>query len=363
MGVVHVLRVIPQVRSSDFERSRQSANRIVIFVSRYADLDESSVWPTAKQVRRAWAWRWAFQRRWEVVELPEPLWLRALPLTVSVGLAVRLSDLVQRRRTRIVTYGMENSDPDMLMVGIPTPLHRLVFGVIRRLCTVIYDRIAFASESARNCYTATRVLPVRCTTGVFEELPEACRCHRGQPKVKQFAFVGALEPRKGLPDLLAAWEEGGLGGEGWQLAIAGSGPLADDLAAAAAADPSIIPLGPINRRQVHDVMARTAVAVLPSRRWGRWREQIGNSIAEGLAHGCHIVATPDSGLAGWLRRNGHEVLPEDFAVAHLRDAMRRVAISRLSPTTVEESLPPLGGRTAAEDWMCANEASAPARIS
>ena len=52
-------------------------------------------------------------------------WLRALPLTVSVGLAVRLSDLVQRRRTRIVTYGMENSDPDVLLAGIPRPLHRL----------------------------------------------------------------------------------------------------------------------------------------------------------------------------------------------------------------------------------------------
>ena len=354
---MRVLRVIPEVRSFDFERSRQSAYRIVIFVSRYADLDESSVWPTARRVRRAGAWRWAFRQRWQVVELPEPLWLRALPLTVSVGLAVRLSDLVQRRRTQIVTYGMENSDPDVLLAGIPRPLHRAVFGVIRGLNTIMYDRIAFASASAKDCYTAARVLAARCTTRVFDELPEACACHHGRLKGKQMTFVGALEHRKGLPDLLAGWQQTGLGAEGWQLVIAGSGPLANDLARAAAADPSILPLGPISRCEVHEVMARTAVVVLPSRRWGRWREQIGYSIAEGLAHGCHVVATPDSGLAGWLRRHGHDVLPENFTVTDLRDAMRRVASARLDPTLVEESLPPLGGRMAAEEWMCSDEAN------
>jgi glycosyltransferase involved in cell wall biosynthesis len=352
---VSILRVIPEVRSIDFERSRQAACRIVIFVSRYADLDESSVWPTARQVRRAWAWQWGFRRRWEVVELPEPLWLRALPLTVSVGLAVRLSDLIQRRRTRIVTYGMENSAPDTLMSGIPRPLHKAVFGVIRGLSNIMYDRIAFASVSAKDCYAAARVLGTRCTTRVFDELPEACACHHGRRKEKQMTFVGALEHRKGLPDLLAAWQETGLGAEAWQLAIAGSGPLADDLARAAAADSSILPLGPINRGEVHEVMARTAVVVLPSRRWGRWREQIGNSIAEGLAHGCHVVATPDSGLAEWLGRHGHDALPENFTVTDLRDAMRRVANSRLDPTLVEESLPSLGGRMTAEEWMCSDE--------
>lgn len=354
---MHVLRVIPEVRSFDFERSRQSAYRTVIFVSRYADLDESSVWPTARQVRRICAWQWAFRRRWQVVELPEPLWLRALPLTASVGLAVRLSDLVHRRRTRIVTYGMENSDPDMLLAGIPRTLHTAVFGVIRGLSTIMYDRIAFASVSAMDCYTAARVLATRCTTRVFDELPEACACHHGQRKGKQMTFVGALEHRKGLPDLLAAWQQTGLGAEGWQLLVAGSGPLAAALAQAAADDPSILPLGPISRRKVHEVMGRAAVVVLPSRRWGRWREQIGYSIAEGLAHGCHVVATPDSGLAGWLRQHGHDVLPENFEMTDLRDAMRRVANARLDPTRIEESLPPLGGRIAAEEWMCSDEAN------
>jgi glycosyltransferase involved in cell wall biosynthesis len=91
--------------------------------------------------------------------------------------------------------------------------------------------------------------------------------------------------------------------------------------------------------------------VLPSRREGRWREQIGLSIVEGLAHGCHVIATPDTGLAGWLSRHGHDVLPEDFTVADLVGAMRQAADTRLSPAMVQESLPAVDGRISAEDWM------------
>jgi glycosyltransferase involved in cell wall biosynthesis len=348
---VRVLRVLPAVRSSDFERSRQSAGRSVIFASRYVDLDESSIWPTARQVPLPLAWCWAFRRRWQVVELPEPLWLRALPLTVSVGLAVRLSDLVLRRRTRIVTYAMENNEPRLLMGRIPRRMHSVVFGVIRLVSQHIYDRIAFASMAAKRCYMSARVLPVQCTSAIFEDLPEPCTCYHGQPKAQQITFIGALEARKGLPDLLAAWRETGLGAAGWKLAIAGSGPLAQDVILASAADSTILSLGQIGRREVHEVMAGTAVVVLPSRREGRWREQIGMSIVEGLAHGCHVVATPDTGLSGWLRRHGHSVLPEDFTVADLGATLTRAADNPLSPAMVQKSLPPVWGRIAAEDWM------------
>ena len=348
---MQILWVIPEVRSAHFERSRPVGNLHIIFVSRYKDLDESSIWPSARQVPLALAWAWALRGRWQVVHLPEPLWLRALPLTVSVGLTVRLADLFLRRRTRIVTYAMENNEPTLLMNGIPGFLHRFVFGLIRGLSTIIFDRIAFASSSARECYAATRVLPSRCTTALFEDLAAPCMAHRDERKMQQMTFVGVLELRKGLPDLLAAWEQANLGAAGWELAIAGSGPLAEDLARAAAADTSITPLGQIDRRKVHEVMARTAVVVLPSRREGRWREQIGLSIVEGLSHGCHVIATPDTGLGGWLSRHGHDVLPENFTVPDLVDALRRAADTRLSPAMVRDSLPPVDGRIAAENWM------------
>jgi len=325
---------------------------MVIFVSRYSDLDESSVWPDSRQVRRSLAWLWAFRGGWRVVELPEPLWLRALPLTASVGLAVRVADLVRRRRTRVVTYAMENNDPATLLRGLPRPLHGVVFGVIRRLNELIYDRIAFASVAAGDCYRASRTLPARCVTALFEDLPEACPEATDRERAHRVAFVGALEPRKGVSDLLAAWRESRLGTAGWELAIAGSGPLAGTVAAAAAVDPSVAALGPLDRADVRKLLADSAVVVLPSRRVGRWREQIGLSILEGLAHGCHIVATPDTGLADWLRRNGHTTLPDSFSTADLGRALRAAATARLSPESVWSSLPPVGGRLAGEDWMC-----------
>ncbi|MDT7609419.1 MAG: hypothetical protein QOG96_3922 [Pseudonocardiales bacterium] len=349
---MRILRVVPEVRSSDFERSRPSPERAVIFVSRYSDLDESSVWPGSRQVRRGLAWLWGVGGNWRVVELPEPLWLRALPLTVSVGLAVRLGDLARRRRTRVVTYAMENNDQLALLRGVPRPLHAAVFAVIRWLGELIYDRIAFASSPAGDCYREAGVLPARCLTELFEDLPEPCTGHRDLDRARRIAFIGALEPRKGLPDLLVAWRDAGLAATGWELVIAGSGPLAEVLARAAEADPSIVPLGRIDRADVHKLLASTSVVVLPSRREGRWREQIGLSIVEGLAHGCHIVATPDTGLVDWLHRNGHTTLPDDFSPADLGRALREATDTRLSPESVWDSLPPVGGRLAAEDWMC-----------
>jgi glycosyltransferase involved in cell wall biosynthesis len=349
---VRTLRVVPEVRSSDFERSRPSPDRTVIFVSRYSDLDEDSVWPNSRQVRRSLAWLWAWRGDWRVVELPEPLWLRALPLTVSVGIAVRLADVVRRRRTRVVTYAMENNDPAALLRGIPRPLHRTVGLVIRWLGELVYDRIAFASPAALGCYRASRTLPTRSTIALFEDLPEARLEPAGRERARRMAVVGALEPRKGVRDLLVAWRESDLASLGWELALAGSGPLAAQVAGAAELDQSIAALGRLDRADVRKLLSDSAVVVLPSRREGRWREQIGLSIVEGLEHGCHIVATPDTGLADWLRRNGHTTLPDQFSTADLGRALREVAESRLRPEMVWRSLPPVGGRLAAEDWMC-----------
>ena len=44
-------------------------------------------------------------------------------------------------------------------------------------------------------------------------------------------------------------------------------------------------------------------------------------------------------------------VPEDFTVADLVEALRRAAVTRLSPAMVHESLPAVDGRIAAEEWM------------
>jgi len=349
---VQVLRVLPEARSAHFERSRPSPERITIYVSGYGDLDRSSVWPSAHRVSLMWAWLWAFKRRWNVVQLPEPLWLRALPLTLSVGLAVRVSDLVCRRKTRIVTYAMENNDPSALLRGIPGGSRGVAFGFVRHLSGWIFDRVALASRGASDCYVAVRLLPEQGGVELFNDLPQECLGEEIGTKLRRVTFLGALESRKGVLDLLAAWTESGLGRAGWELAMAGAGPLADDVARAAASDSSIVPLGLIGRPEMHELMISTSIVVLPSRRDGRWREQIGLSIVEGLAHGCHIVATPDTGLREWLELHGHGVLPDEFTVADLSTALCDAARNQLNPVEVRASLPPLDGRVQAEDWLC-----------
>jgi len=347
---VQVLRVLPEARSAHFERSRQSPDGITIYVSRYRDLDPSSIWPGTRQVGLMWAWSWAFRRRWDVVQLPEPLWLRALPLTLSVGLAVRISDLVHRRKTWIGTYAMENNDASALLHGIPGGSNGIIFGIIRLLCGWVFDRIALASEGAGDCYADVRLIPRKAKVARFHDLPEECREERVR-KIRRVTFMGVLEHRKGVPDLLAAWTKSGMGEDGWELAVAGTGPLAEDVARAAESDPSMTVLGMIDRRGVHELMATTSVVVLPSRRDGRWREQIGLPIVEGLAHGCHIVATPDTGLSEWLRMHGHNVLPDGFTVADLATALCDATRNPLDPGAVRASLPPLDCRVRAENWM------------
>ena len=350
---MRVLRVLPKVRSEHFERTRDRTGRVTIYRARYDDLESSALDAGTRRVSIATAWLWGMRRRWDVVELPEPLWLRALPLTLSVGLAVRVSDLVRRRRTTITTYLLENNDPDALLRGLPGGPEGVLVGIVRLVVNRLYDRVALGSPSAGDCYARLRLLVHCCEVADFEALSPACAGEDASAKSPTVAFVGALERRKGLPDLLAAWGASGLADQGWELRVAGSGPLAGALADAAAADRSIVALGPLGRRDIHGLLSGASVVVLPSRRDGRWREQIGLSIVEGLAHGCRVVATPDSGLAAWLRRHGHRVLSPGFAVDELAEALRGAADDRLTPDQVRATLPAIDGRTEAEDWMYA----------
>jgi glycosyltransferase involved in cell wall biosynthesis len=348
---VGTLRVVPQLRSADFERSRRADRHTVIYVSRYPDLDETSVRANTHRVGLAGAWRWAFRADWRVVELAEPLWLRALPLIVSVGWAVRLADLLRRRRTRIVCYAMENSPPFQLLRGLPAWLHPVAFWVLRLLAGRLFDRVAFASTATERLYRQMRLLSAGCATALYQDLHEPCpECPSVRP-ARRMCYLGALEPRKGVFELLAAWRTTRLGQRGWELAVAGAGPLSGELRRAAVADPSIRPLGLVDRPGTHRLLAESAVVVLPSRREGRWREQIGMSIIEGLAHGCHVLATPDTGLADWLSEHGHTVLPEDFTQADLVRALCAVGTERLGTERVLAALPSVAGRVAAEDWL------------
>lgn len=345
------LRVIPTIRSSNFERQVEGSDRVVIYTSKHEDLDISSMPPRSRQVGLVTAWTWAFRQRWTVVELPEPLWLRALPLTISMGVALRIAGLIQRRRTIIVTYALENNTPRRLLRGLPPATRPIFFQLLRLFCGFVYDRVAFGSDAAHRCYCEVKILSSKCATAIFSNLLPPCPKETDVTKRQIIAFVAALEERKGLRTLLNAWRLANLADWGWMLHIAGSGPLGATVLDAASTDSSIHYLGELDRGQVHRLFAESSIVVLPSHPEGRWTEQIGLSIVEGLAHGCHVVTSSDTGLADWLIKRGHTVLPSGFAPDDLGRALRLTCSKLVDPAAIRSSLPSNDGRTTAEKWM------------
>jgi glycosyltransferase involved in cell wall biosynthesis len=347
------LRFVPELRSADFERSRNPQGRVLIYGTGKGDLDESSMTGDVRRVNPFTAWTLAFRQRWTVVELAEPLWLRALLMTYSIGLAVRLSDRLTGRRTLVVTYAIENNDPARLFRLLPTPVRQLVAAVIRLISSVVYDRIAFGSPAAERCYRSSRVLPSSCDTAHFLELQPLCDCRLGEVADEgSVVFIGALEIRKGVPDLLAAWATLPAAERGWTLTIVGSGPRMDDVRLAAKSDATIDLRGRLGRDDIHAVLRLASVLVLPSRHDKRWCEQIGLSIVEALSHGCRIVSTPDTGLASWLDEQGNVVLPPGFTFVDIAAGIVR-AIETGPSSDPGKGLPIEDNRLLAEDWMYA----------
>lgn len=345
------LRVIPELRNSHSEQSRRFASSQIIFVNVKPDLEPAALPGHPRQVSIRGAVALAVRGKWDIVEIPEPFFLRALPLTIAVGLATRVGDIVHRRRTIIVTYAIENNDADILFRGMPRMVRRALLLVLRTIFTYVLDRIAFGSPGAQSSYLAAQILGSRCAVALMNELPQACHLEPLLAKEHLAAFVGVLEPRKGLDRLLSAWTQTEATKNGWHLVIAGQGSLQPAVEAMALREPSVSYLGAIGRADLHDYLSRSCLVILPSSKEGRWREQIGLSIVEGLAHGCHIVTSSDTGLAPWLALHGHSVVPAARSLNQLVEALNLAMAHPLDPACTLSTLPKLQGRWQAEDWM------------
>jgi glycosyltransferase involved in cell wall biosynthesis len=147
--------------------------------------------------------------------------------------------------------------------------------------------------------------------------PEAVRAELGAPGRPLILAAGRLAPQKGFGTLIEA-------ARGWQdlspvplLAIAGSGPLQAELAAAAAAlGSSVVLLG--QRADVPSLLAAADLFALPS----RWEGQP-LILQEALQAGRPIVATRAGGTPDLTGENGALLVPPDDPAA-LTAAVRQV---------------------------------------
>jgi glycosyltransferase involved in cell wall biosynthesis len=104
-------------------------------------------------------------------------------------------------------------------------------------------------------------------------------------------FVGRFSAEKGLGLLLEAWQrhpEGSLG----TLRLVGDGPLADDVAAAAAGRSDVVLLGRLSHPETQAAMRSSAALVTPS----TWDEVCPMVVVEALANGRPVLATAMGGL-------------------------------------------------------------------
>ena len=121
-------------------------------------------------------------------------------------------------------------------------------------------------------------------------------------------FVGRLVPEKGIRTLIDAWQRIG---PNFPLRIVGDGPLAPQVAAAAAQCPWITWLGRRPRAEVLTLMRAATLLIFPS----TWYEGFGMTVAEALAVGLPVVGSRVGGMAALIDdgRTGVHFPPGDAA--------------------------------------------------
>jgi len=123
-------------------------------------------------------------------------------------------------------------------------------------------------------------------------------------------YVGGLQPRKGVLELLEAFGAVAAELEDVQLCVAGHGSLEAEvrrLSAAAGLADRITFLGQVEHEQVPELMRSASVFCLPSR-----GEPFGMSALEALASGLPLVVTNAGGLGDWVPEHaGLKVPPGD----------------------------------------------------
>lgn len=354
-------RVYKTLRTAHLERALALAPADILYQESRYDFDEELVAEVRPQQAGDLRCAWLVARHgYEIVEINEPAAIDCVRRSAVVLAALLLSDLVRRRRTRIVSYAIGNIDPRTL----PRPtawwprLGRYLDLILARWVWLRLDRVVFGTETARQLYGTVFGIAgrrgLRWTT--IEALPAVCECLLDGGKTPgRLLFLGDLSPRKGFDSVLAAWAKVRQQVPDAVLTVVGRGALLDDAYAAARADGRIHLIADPPRDVVHAELRRASVVVLPSRRQGSWREQVGLPIVEGLAHGCTVVTTDETGIADWLRRNGHGVIPA-ASVGDLLTAVITEAASRpLDASTVRASLPRHDSRLEADAWLFARE--------
>lgn len=346
------------VRTAHLERAAELGNATILYKARRYDFDEAIASRVAVKragiLRAAW---FALTQPIDVLEVNEPLVESAAPRSAAVIAAARLRAAALRTpRPRVVAYAIANLAPGELVPHLPWKARlrfRLQWPFVAHVWRGL-DRVAIGTGEAERLYgrtfDASRRGPILRRV---ESLPAPAAVDLEAERDRTVLFLGDMSERKGFPQVLAAWEELRVRDDAAHLVLIGRGQGAGEARDLAERDDRVRVLLDPAREQIFPLLARTRVLVLPSRRRPLWKEQIGLPILEGLAHGCVIVTTSETGISSWLDAHGHVVVPEDVTATGLAVALHRALDSEKTPREVVADLPEIDGREAARLWMYA----------
>jgi glycosyltransferase involved in cell wall biosynthesis len=359
------LRIYASLRTAHLERFREMEPAVVLYHRARYDFDESVAdlrW-RPRRVGRLGVLADLARNRYRVVEVNEPIMTdRWLDLLAQIAV-VRIRRLVTGHRTPVVAYCIGLTDPAeeirrRLPVSVPTWFLRLWCRLVMTLVMAGTDRLAFGTSGARDLYT--RYVPPALLdrrARVFEALPRACDCEGQTAELSDRAgtvlFLGAFNERKGIDLTMRAWDVLAEHRPDLRFHVIGKGDARERVQAwSAGRDDVVLEIDP-PRARIHEALRDSAVLVLLSQRVGPWREQVGLPIVEALAHGCTVVTTDETGLADWLARHGHVVVPLSAGPAQVADAIEAALRLGRSVSDVLADLPTTDSRIAADEWLLA----------
>ncbi|WP_198135994.1 glycosyltransferase family 4 protein [Roseiflexus castenholzii] len=188
--------------------------------------------------------------------------------------------------------------------------HRLI-APVWRVVAHSADVIVSPSHYLRALIQRTCERPVEVIPYGFDPPPV-----RISKRKRRILFVSRLFPRKGAHYLLEALA--GLPLDGWEITIAGDGPMLEALQAQAQhLGLSVDWRGFIKGAPLDELYASSAIFVFPST-----NDNFPVVLLEALAGGCAVITTNISGMPEVVGDAGILVPPQD--VPALRDAIRRL---------------------------------------
>jgi len=350
------LRLFPSVRPAHITDLNDHAPRPTVYLKLSYDMRDEKI-PGDWRRRSLPGVLWQLWRSPpETLEVFEPLWIHYLPLWVAAVVTFRVS--TRGQQARVVFFAIENNEPVSETMPGPRMLRPVALAITSALLRLglnrWVDRIAFGTDDAEELY-GTFLSGSISTTVIYDLLAPRELGVFTRP-AHSAVFVGRLDERKGVRELMRAWEwiEDGLPQA--TLEIIGDGPLETEVTDWALALPSSRTYrGALPRHEVLEAVMHAAVSISPSQRVGRWREQVGQPIIEALSSGCTIVTTDETGLAAWLARHGHHVIAVAETNSQLPARIMAAMKEPLPPTAVLAALPMVDGRIEADRWLHRSE--------